>query len=313
VELLIQAGADVELVDTPNGSTALHHATLAGSVDIVQLILDSGCPVNVRNIWQKTAIDYAFNYGNLDIARLLIQAGAQVTAENSILLVHRRSLAHLFNHNYFRASRSLDLQDPLHIPITMNSLGISNITANIPILRRYMGHAKLSTVLNSHSSGKHSVLCQATILGLMQAVEMLVEFGADINHLCEDHGTPLTVAVRFHRFKLFKYLFRNGASMYPSSKQLSNVLSNADGKIDPIILDWVLVTRHTEQRRITYEQLDMDENITGRWAGVKTAAISMKWDWKKCRFESSFVYACRLQKIKRSLRGRVINPLEVKL
>ncbi|CAH0044469.1 unnamed protein product [Clonostachys solani] len=313
VELLIQAGADVELVDTLNGSTALHHATLAGSVDIVQLILDTDCLVDVRDKWQKTAIDYAFSCGNLDIARLLLQAGAQVTSENSMLLVHRRSLAHLFNHNYFRTSGSLDLQDPLHIPNTMNSREISNITANIPILRRHMGHVKLSTVLNFHSSGKHNVLCQATILGLMQAVKMLVEFGADINYLCEDHGTPLTVAVRFQRFKLFKYLFRNGASTDSGSKPPSNVLSNADGKIRHIILDWVLVTRHTEQRRITYEQLDVDENITCHWAGVKTAVISMKWGWKKRRFESLLKYASRLQNIKRSLRGRVVSPLEVNL
>ncbi|CAH0038741.1 unnamed protein product [Clonostachys rhizophaga] len=312
VELLIQAGADVNFVDSSWGNTALHHATFEESVDIVQLILDSGCLVNVRNMWQQTAADYAFICGNLAIARLLTQAGAQVTAESIILLGHRRSLAHLFNSNDTEASWSLHLQDPLHIPITMTSHEISNITANIPVLRRYMGDAKLATVLHFHSSGKHSVLCQAIMLGLTKAVESLVRFGADINHLCEDHGTALTVAARFQRFELFKYLFRNGANMDHGSKQLSNVLSNVDGKIDPIMLDWVLVTRHTEQRRITYEQSDMDTNITGR-AGVKTAAIRMKWEWKKRRLESSFVYARRLQDIKRSLRGKVVSPLEAKL
>ncbi|CAI6084048.1 unnamed protein product [Clonostachys chloroleuca] len=312
VELLIQAGADADLVST-YGYTALHHATLKGSVDMVQLILDSGCLVNVQNMWQTKAIDFAFSYGNLAIARLLTQAGAHVTTESIMLFGHRRSLAHLFNSDNFWASRSLDLQDPLHIPITMSSREISNITANIPVLRRHMGDAKLSTVLHFHSSGKHSILCQATMLGLMQAVERLVRFGADINHLCEDHGTVLTVAVRFQRFELFRYLFRHGASIDHSSKQLSNVLSNATSMVHPIILDWVLVTRHTERRRITYEQLDMGENITGRWAGVKTAAIGMKWEWGKRRSQSSFEYACRLHDIKRSLRGRVVSPLEVKL
>lgn len=96
-------------------------------------------------------------------------------------------------------------------------------------------------------------------------------------------------------------------------KTVSDVLLTNDGKIDPIILDWVLVTQHTEQRRITYEQLDMGENITGRWAGVMTVAMRMKWEWKRCRFDSSFEYACRLQDIKRSLRGKVVRPLEVRL
>ncbi|CAG9990454.1 unnamed protein product [Clonostachys byssicola] len=313
VELLIQAGADVDLVNTSNGGTALHHATFQGSVDIAQLILDFGCLVNVRDICQRTAIDYAFIDGNSDIARLLIQAGAQVSTESIALFGHRRSLAHLFNHTDCRASRFLDLQDPLHDPITLSRLWISNITANIPILRRYMGDAKLSTVLKLHSSGKHSVLCQAIVLGLMQPVKMLVNFGADVNYLCEDHGTPLTVAIRFRHFKLFKYLFRNGASMDHGSEHSSNVLSNADGKIDPFILDWVLVTRHIEQCRITYEQFNMNESITGRWAGVKTAAIRMKWEWEKRRSQSSFEYACRLQAIKRSLRGKVVSPLEIRL
>ncbi|CAG9951126.1 unnamed protein product [Clonostachys rosea f. rosea IK726] len=313
VELLIQAGADVDFVDGSWGNTVLHFATFEESVDIVRLILDSGCLVNVRDMKQRTALDYAFSYGNLDIARLLIQAGAQVSTESIALFGHRRSLAHLFNHDDFRTSRSLDLQYPLHIPITMKGYEISNITANIPILSRYIGDAKLSTVLNFNSSGKHSVLCQATMLGLMQEVELLVDFGADINYLCEDHGTPLTAAARFQRLKLFKYLFRNGASMCHGSKPLSTVLSNANGKIHPTILHWVLVAQHTEQRRITYEQLDMGENITGRWAGVKTAAIRVKWEWKRCRFDSSFEYACRLQYVKKSLRGKVVSPLEVKL
>ncbi|VUC21708.1 unnamed protein product [Clonostachys rosea] len=309
VKLLIQNGADVDSVDDL-GNTALHYATQHQYVDIVRLLLDAGCHVNLRNSLRRTPFAYAFILGNLDIACLLLQAGACPTSESILPLGHRRSLAYLFSHDTFRASISLSDYCPLHILTIMNTYEVSNVAASIPVLRRYLGDARLSAILDFHSSGKHTILCQATGLGMMPAVKKFVEFGADINYRCEDHGTPLTVALQYRRFELAKYLFRNGASMDYGVNRRWDAL---DGKIDPFILDWLLVTRHTEQRRITHEKLDTGENITGRWAGPRTAAISMKWDWKKCQYESSFEHACFLKGIERSLRGRIVSPLEVRL
>jgi len=74
VELLIEAGADVN-IKNKSGGTALSLASIKGYTDIVELLIDAGADVNAMNKFGKTAYDYA---STNEIKKILIEAGARV-------------------------------------------------------------------------------------------------------------------------------------------------------------------------------------------------------------------------------------------
>ncbi len=50
-----------------NGNTALINATRLGYTQIVQLLLDAGADINIKDKFNKTALDYAIELGHMDI------------------------------------------------------------------------------------------------------------------------------------------------------------------------------------------------------------------------------------------------------
>lgn len=79
---LIAAGADVNRVDW-NLGTALHHATVCGRTSVVELLIAAGANVNIQQPQDgKTALMNAALEGRPEIAKLLIQAGANMNAKD---------------------------------------------------------------------------------------------------------------------------------------------------------------------------------------------------------------------------------------
>ncbi len=79
---LIAAGADVNRVDW-NLGTALHHATVCGRTSVVELLIAAGANVNIQQPQDgKTALMNAALEGRAEIAKLLIQAGANMNAKD---------------------------------------------------------------------------------------------------------------------------------------------------------------------------------------------------------------------------------------
>ena len=70
-ELLLQSGADVNLVDA-DGSTALIDACTAGQIDCVRLLLDHGADPNVLGFDGWHALSLAARVGRLDVVSLLL-------------------------------------------------------------------------------------------------------------------------------------------------------------------------------------------------------------------------------------------------
>ncbi len=54
-----------------NGNTALINATKSGYTQIVQLLLDAGADINIKNKFNKTALDYAIELGHMDIITII--------------------------------------------------------------------------------------------------------------------------------------------------------------------------------------------------------------------------------------------------
>src|SRR5256712_1028845 len=78
VRKLIEAGGDVNTVDT-DGTTALMHSVIESDVNMMKLLIEKGANVNLKNALDSTALMYAAT--NLAKTRVLLDAGAEVNVK----------------------------------------------------------------------------------------------------------------------------------------------------------------------------------------------------------------------------------------
>uniref|UniRef100_A0A3Q4HWH7 Ankyrin repeat and SOCS box protein 13-like n=1 Tax=Neolamprologus brichardi TaxID=32507 RepID=A0A3Q4HWH7_NEOBR len=141
--LLLEAGAQVD-VRTIHGSTPLCNACAAGSLDCVELLLDYGAKVN-PSLTALTAspLHEACIQGNPQVVRLLIASGAKLEAFD----VH--------------------FGPPLHIACAKEHL---NCVKEL-----------LTAGANVNSVKFHEIaLHHAARVGMVEMIELLVEFGANV-------------------------------------------------------------------------------------------------------------------------------------
>ncbi|NBX71429.1 ankyrin repeat domain-containing protein, partial [bacterium] len=82
VELLLERGADVHVKDN-NGSTALMWAAGSGNQNMVKLLLERGADIHAKNNNGWTALMLAAGSGNQNIVELLLERGADVDVKNN--------------------------------------------------------------------------------------------------------------------------------------------------------------------------------------------------------------------------------------
>jgi ankyrin repeat protein len=61
-----------------HGSTPLHEAVYRNNINEVARLLDTGFPIDIKNIDDDTPLHTAFSFGHYDIAKLLIDHGASL-------------------------------------------------------------------------------------------------------------------------------------------------------------------------------------------------------------------------------------------
>ncbi|MFW6264183.1 MAG: ankyrin repeat domain-containing protein [Cyanobacteriota bacterium] len=81
--LLLEAGAQVNLVNPLTAKTPLIHAVAQGHLDITRLLLESGADVEAKDKEGKTPLMIAAAKGYAEIARLLIESGADINATDT--------------------------------------------------------------------------------------------------------------------------------------------------------------------------------------------------------------------------------------
>ncbi|KAA0153563.1 hypothetical protein FNF29_02952 [Cafeteria roenbergensis] len=82
VELLLDRGADIEVKDR-YGSTALVLAAERGHKDTVELLLDRGADIEVKDRYGSTALMFAAECGHKDTVELLLDRGADPEAKTT--------------------------------------------------------------------------------------------------------------------------------------------------------------------------------------------------------------------------------------
>lgn len=85
IKNLIEMGANLEYLDRKFGESILHYACLYNDINLVELLLDSGIDINIKDTLGNTPLfSVAQNSKGLDVAKLLLQREANIHAKNDI-------------------------------------------------------------------------------------------------------------------------------------------------------------------------------------------------------------------------------------
>lgn len=82
VERLLELGVDPNSTSGDSGASGLHYTAVQGSVEMAQLLLDSGANLEARDDAQATPLLTAAQHGNIEIAGFLLTQGADIEARD---------------------------------------------------------------------------------------------------------------------------------------------------------------------------------------------------------------------------------------
>lgn len=219
--MLLDAGADIGATRW-SGDGVLHAATHAGRIALVRLLLDRGAEVNVAETRMgQTPLMWAVAAPHPDIARLLIARGADVSAtstngfspllfaaehgdaETAAALVAAGADLHA------RTEQAADRGDlPFQPRRGLTPFLAAAQTGNVEMMRALMALGADPAALTPDGAG--AVLLAAGSRRL-EAVQMVVELGLDVNRHPDARPSALHTAVRFGSDDIVEYLAAHGA------------------------------------------------------------------------------------------------------
>ena len=162
INVLLNAGADLNITEPNNGYTCLHEAACGDfSGQALQTLIDYGAVVNVTTNIKSSPLICAYHKGNAKAINVLLKAGACVNHADN-----------------FNGSTCL------HHAITGN--------CSAEILQAVIGHGADVNAANGHSKTALMLACQK---GNTNAINVLLKSGADPNITDVEGNTCLRTAV----------------------------------------------------------------------------------------------------------------------
>ena len=274
LQALLNAGADVNYVNSKNENTALALAAANGKDQCVELLIKAGADVNNADYKGNTALMLASGHGNIKSVELLLEAGADVN------------------------KRDIGGDTALMFAISHNDILTLLIKAG----------ADVNSVNETGSTAVHSF---AVSRGDGKCAETLAKAGADLNFLC-DGQTPLMYATVEECYKSAEALINSGADVNKVNEGGANVLHWAPGSskafYELFIKAGVDVNAKTSHKGQTPLLLCMDCSCSSQYDVAEMlieADVNITWDGN---LPTALFYADETGSVKLLLRsGARIN------
>jgi ankyrin repeat protein len=177
-ELLIRHGADVNATETQNKCPMLISAAWRGHLDMVKLLIKSGCNIQCRTASGSTALHEATLKTQKEIISELVRAGLSVNTKDG------------------NGSTALYLTSQYRLDAT---------TAEVLLT--------LGADMETKSKIGYTTLLNAVLANQYDLAKALVDHGADINHPDDSGRTPIMAAASTDAMACFLLLKQHGARM----------------------------------------------------------------------------------------------------
>ncbi|XP_018316615.1 ankyrin repeat and death domain-containing protein 1A isoform X1 [Mycetomoellerius zeteki] len=201
-------------VDSRNnyGRAPIHWAASRGNTEIIEMLIQAKCDIEARDKYGMRPLHMAAQHGHRDAVKMLINAGANVSAINkkqhTLLMCGARGsnvavveyLAEAVESLNGEATDSTGATALHHAAITGHPAVITAL-ANIPRIVLDTTDKKGQTPLHCACAKEH-----------LDAVEVLIGLGANVDAQDNDGNTPLHVATRTRHTGIAQLLLKAGTN-----------------------------------------------------------------------------------------------------
>lgn len=201
--LLLQPNMDVNRLNGPHNELALHAACSKGLYDAVELLLENGSIVNIRDSLGHTPLTNAIFSNSLPSVEYLINVGK---ADVSVIDEQGNNLLHLAASNNFSAAVALLTEKGVSVD-EHNQRGLSPLA--IAISLGYIDTANALMEAGADVNGKTrfaTVLHHAITWNRLEVVKKLVELNCNVNVVNVLDETPLYLAVQQRKIDIVRFL-----------------------------------------------------------------------------------------------------------
>lgn len=175
---------------------------------IANYLLEEGANINATNNIEYTPLMYAATTNNLEIVKKLLHKQADINKKN-ILNIKAIDIAGIC-HSYDILELLLkNEKQPATMTKNKYKLLDYSFHGNIKNMKKYL--KKVSSLENGYVNN-YSPLISATMGGKYNAVKLLLEMGADVNHKTINGDTALRLALHSN-YNIAKLLLENGATV----------------------------------------------------------------------------------------------------
>lgn len=277
MEYLLQRGADIEAISNDGHKTALLLASYGGHADAVEVLLRSGAQINAANSRGDTSIAIASYMNHVTVVDVLLKRRANLLLATK---EHKYTPLHLAAYKGYTDVVSLFLDsDDEHVHEIVNS---KDKEGNSPMmLASIQGHGEVLRLLLDHESCDQSLIDNignsAVILaanrGHLECLEILEEYGLDLDHTNSLGQTALFRAVLKSHVKALHHLLTRGASVDIQDGSGFTALEKAiysklSGPLE-ILTEYYLVSGRVEEIEVAKGKV---QKIIKEEEGVKKAA-----------------------------------------
>ncbi|KAH6968057.1 ankyrin repeat-containing domain protein [Fusarium avenaceum] len=340
VHMLVKQGAKIDSLDSSE-ATPLIHAAQKSHSEVAEILIQYGASVDLRDNKGNTPMVYAVNCGCLRTVQLLHKEspfamnfmnvhGSNLSALETTssmfryLITMGLDLEHLSRSGDPMAYRALELQNsrqciihsrlkPLSVPRKFatghNPLAEAVSSAsNNTIKRLYLAlpPGGAGWLIDKEDSSFGSPCCNASAIGRLDTVKLLIALGANIEMEGSAFGTPLMCAIACGRLEIVKFLVRRGAELQYTSEDGSYRSGVIASLPFPEVTRWLLVERFRDQPRLENGVAELAADQIP-WSGKRTMRVALR-DWELRRWgESSLGFCTRFEKIKKGYKGRIVK------
>ncbi|CAO3652793.1 unnamed protein product [Cunninghamella blakesleeana] len=205
--LLLQTDS---LVNDPNGPFSelpLHAAASVGNFDAIELLLEHGSKVDLQDTLGHTPLSNSLFSSNYSCTELLIKSDSPIdTVDNQ-----GNTLLHLAVSNHFTKAIPLLIQHGVSID-QANYRGLSPLALSIGFGYKDVVDELIKGGADVNGKTRFGkIVHHAVTWNRIDALESLLNAGADVNVVNAMEETPLLVAVQQRKIDMVRFLLKHGA------------------------------------------------------------------------------------------------------
>ncbi|KAI8969119.1 ankyrin repeat-containing domain protein [Mycotypha africana] len=204
--LLMQPGVDINCLNGPEQETVLHAACSKGLNDAVELLIEKGALLDIKNSLGQPPIFKAIFSHSLKSVELLLGAGADMSVTDAT----GNTLLHLAVSNHFEEAIPLLLSKGAKVN-QQNARGFSPLAVSINFGFTDIAIALMDGGADINQKVRFTTMLHHAITwNRLPIIKQLLERGCEVNVVDAQEDTAVYIAVQQRKTDILRYLLEEG-------------------------------------------------------------------------------------------------------